>query len=105
MKKNYHIDFLILCILFVIGAIICFIQGQDATWDFANYHYYGPWAFLNNRIGFDIMPGGIISYINPILDFPLLFFVKYLNNHPYLISFLISIPGGGGYIFSIKLAG
>lgn len=87
-NKKFFYELILLTILCIIGAYTAYIQGKDGTWDLANYHFYGVYAFLNGRIGFDIMPGGVISYMNPILDFPLFFAIKYLNNYPILISCL-----------------
>ena len=28
--------------------------GKDTSWDFRNYHWYIPYAFLNERMGFDV---------------------------------------------------
>lgn len=85
---------ILLTILCAIGAVIAYSQGKDGTWDLANYHSYGVYAFLKGRIGFDIMPGGVISYMNPILDIPLYFAVKYLNNYPVVIASLTGMLWG-----------
>lgn len=50
--------------------------------DFANYHYYNPWAFLNNRLETDILPNGIHGFFNPIIDLPFYYIVTYLNDFP-----------------------
>lgn len=57
-------------------------------WDALNYHIYAPYAFLTGRIGFDILPCGIRSYFNPIMDIPYYIMLKYLNHHPYIVSFI-----------------
>ena len=42
--------------------------GQDANWDFRNYHYYNGYALLNDRLGFDLLPASHPSFYNPLLD-------------------------------------
>ncbi len=44
------------------------LLGQDANWDFRNYHYYNGYAFLNGRLGFDLLPANHPTYYNPLLD-------------------------------------
>lgn len=50
--------------LFVMGL------GKDRSWDFRNYHWYIPYAFLNNRMGIDIGVAHQGTYYNPMLDVP-----------------------------------
>ena len=41
--------------LVVVGwALFVIALGKDMSWDFRNYHWYAPFAFLNGRMGFDI---------------------------------------------------
>ncbi len=88
----YHIQkhkSLILFIYFtLISGIISMAKGMDRSFDVRNYHIYNPYAFLNNRLSYDIMPADIQSYFNPILDIPYYLMVKYLNNYPYIVSFI-----------------
>src|SRR5262249_16830705 len=44
--------------------------GKDMSWDFRNYHWYVPYAFLNGRMGFDISVAHQATYYNPFLDIP-----------------------------------
>ena len=52
------------------GAIVSVLLGQDANWDLRNYHLYNPFALLNSRTGIDLMPAGLQSTFNPLLDVP-----------------------------------
>ena len=90
MKIN-RIDLYILLLFLFIGGVLSLILGRDVNWDFANYHYYSAWALFHNRIGFDIMPGGIQSYLNPLIDLPLYFMIKFFNNNVLIISLYQSI--------------
>ncbi len=44
--------------------------GKDTSWDFRNYHWYIPYAFLHGRLGFDIAVAHQATYYNPLLDVP-----------------------------------
>lgn len=59
---------LLLCLL--VGACASVIFGQDANWDLRNYHLYNAFAALNGRTQFDLMPAGLQSNFNPLLDLP-----------------------------------
>ena len=45
-------------------------MGKDTSWDFRNYHWYIPYAWLNGRMGIDIAVAHQASYYNPFLDIP-----------------------------------
>ncbi len=51
------------------GGIALFL-GKDADWDFFNYHWYNPYAFLNGRMGIDVAAGHHATYLNPLPDIP-----------------------------------
>lgn len=44
--------------------------GKDTSWDFRNYHWYIPYALLNDRMGIDIAVAHQGSYYNPYSDVP-----------------------------------
>jgi len=44
--------------------------GKDTSWDFRNYHWYIPYAFLNGRMGIDVAVAHQASYYNPLVDIP-----------------------------------
>ena len=52
------------------GGIVSLARGLDASWDLRNYHFYNPWAWLNNRLYYDYAPAQIQSYLNPLPDLP-----------------------------------
>lgn len=54
----------------LLGGLISLQLGQDANWDFQNYHWYNAHAFFNGKIGFDLAPGQFQTYFNPTLDLP-----------------------------------
>jgi hypothetical protein len=63
-----ELAFLILTILFWAGFVI--VLGKDTSWDFRNYHWYAPYAFLNHREALDVAVAHQASYYNPFLDIP-----------------------------------
>ena len=60
--------FLGLSILF--WACFVVVLGKDTSWDFRNYHWYGPYAFLTGRMGLDVAVAHQGSWYNPFLDIP-----------------------------------
>ena len=46
--------FLACAILFWAAFVI--VLGKDTSWDFRNYHWYGPYALFNHRLGIDARP-------------------------------------------------
>ncbi|MFN3428426.1 MAG: hypothetical protein ACK46X_00580 [Candidatus Sericytochromatia bacterium] len=40
--------------------------GQDYNWDFLNYHFYAGYMLLANRLGVDVIPAMMQTYLNPI---------------------------------------
>jgi hypothetical protein len=57
--------------LTVLGfALFTISLGKGVSWDFRNYHWYGPYAFLNGRFGFDVAVAHQATYYNPLLDIP-----------------------------------
>ncbi|MFO1248089.1 MAG: hypothetical protein U1E93_07715 [Alphaproteobacteria bacterium] len=60
--------FLGLGLLFWAGFVIAL--GKDTSWDFRNYHWYGPYALFNHRMGIDMAVAHQASYYNPYLDIP-----------------------------------
>lgn len=90
MKKNILI--LLLCLL-ISGLVSCFL-GQGADWDFLAYHYYNGYAALTGRVGYDLMPAGIQSYLNPFLDIFHFLIIKYFHNFPTLVRFVFGFYWG-----------
>jgi hypothetical protein len=44
--------------------------GKGVSWDFRNYHWYAPYAFLTGREGLDVAVAHQATYYNPLLDIP-----------------------------------
>ncbi|HCU58788.1 MAG TPA: hypothetical protein DIC64_02270 [Alphaproteobacteria bacterium] len=84
--------------MFVVLMGVSILMGislkNEISWDFTNYHYYNAWAFFNDRLNFDIVPASFNTFLNPVMDFPLYFYIQWFNNYPSLIWALQSIWGG-----------
>ncbi len=88
----------------ILGGILSMILRYDVMWDFANYHYYNPWAFLNGRFMYDIAPAGVNTFFNPLPDIPLYLMIKYFNDYPNVIHFMQGLwLGGLMYVFFLLL--
>ncbi|MGN0024921.1 MAG: hypothetical protein ACI351_05760 [Candidatus Avelusimicrobium sp.] len=86
------------CLLFaalVIGyGVWGIMRGQVSTWDLMNYHLYNAYAFINGRFGTDIMPAGVHTFLNPLSDVPYYLMIRYLNDYPRVIAFIMSCWSG-----------
>lgn len=78
-----------LTVIVVIHGLYGAIADQDFNWDFLNYHYYNPFALLNNRLGMDIAPAEICTYINPLPHVPMYIASQLL--HPRLVGALLAM--------------
>lgn len=84
---------LLLCLL--VGAIASVAQGQDSNWDLRNYHLYNAFALLHGRFWLDLMPAGMQSNFNPLLDLPYYLLATFpLAAHPRLMAAAAGLPFG-----------
>jgi hypothetical protein len=60
----------------VAAAGLAYQLGQDINWDLRNYHYYGAYAALENRIDRDVHAAGVQTFLNPLLHLPLFFAIR-----------------------------
>src|ERR1700743_1180846 len=86
--------FLGLVILFW-GAFVI-VLGKDTSWDFRNYHWYAPYAFLNNRMGFDVVVAHQASYYNPFLDIP--FYLLATHTHAWIALGVMGMVQGANVV-------
>lgn len=54
--------------------------GKDMSWDFRNYHWYAPYAFLNGRMGIDVAVSHQATYYNPLLDIPFYWLARHTTS-------------------------
>jgi hypothetical protein len=76
--------------------------GQDLNWDLRNYHLYGPFAFLQNRIETDLAPAGMQSYFSPLLD--IAYFKMVIFFGPKTVGFLLGFIQGLNFLLIYKIA-
>jgi hypothetical protein len=50
---------------------ISILLGNNASWDFRNYHWYDAYAFLHARLGVDVAVAHHATYYNPLVHVPL----------------------------------
>src|SRR5579863_2209881 len=60
-------------------AAMVVARGKDMSWDFRNYHWYIPYAFLHGRLSFDTAVAHQATYYNPLLDTPFYFLATHLK--------------------------
>ncbi|MGD0866831.1 MAG: hypothetical protein ABSA49_14885 [Rhizomicrobium sp.] len=63
-------EWLFLAALILGWAVFVVAHGKDMSWDFRNYHWYIPYAFLNGRMGLDVAVAHQATFYNPFLDIP-----------------------------------
>ncbi|MET0710063.1 MAG: glycosyltransferase family 87 protein [Tardiphaga sp.] len=61
---------LVVACAMALGAAYAGVVGQDANWDWQNYHEYNVWALLHGGYARDVIPPGFQTYFNPAIYFP-----------------------------------
>src|SRR3954469_13247093 len=74
------------------GAVYTGVMGEDANWDWQNYHEYNVWAVLNGRYDTDALPAGFQTYFNPVVYYPV-YFLRHLLPTPYGLLIMGAIHG------------
>src|SRR5271157_5976250 len=72
---------------FISSGLLSIFQGQDCNWDLRNYHFYNAYAFLNDRLTYDIAPAQLQSFHNPLLDVP--FYLMMRRVPPVVYGFVV----------------
>jgi hypothetical protein len=75
-----------------IGGGVALWLGQDANWDLRNYHFYGPHAWLHDRLDLDVAVAHVATYYNPTLHLP--FYWAVLGLEPRLVGFVLGALAG-----------
>ena len=83
----------VLCCIMILTMCWAGHKKVDNMWDFQNYHYFNAFALFHDTSNF-LVPGGVNTFFNPILDIPLYLYIQFLNNYPTLIYALQGIWGG-----------
>jgi len=67
-KNPFFKQAFILFIFIFICGVTALQLGQDISWDLLNYHYYNGYAYLHHRVGYDVSPALMQTYLNPFFD-------------------------------------
>lgn len=103
LETNNLFNYFIAIILLFTGCILsAFMQAENIV-DFTNYHYYIAYAFLNGSFQNYLVPGGVNTFLNPLIELPLYFFIKYFNDYPSLVYALQGIWYGLSLICLYKI--
>lgn len=89
-----EVAFLLLTILFWAAFVI--VLGKDTSWDFRNYHWYAPYAFLNHREALDVVVAHQASYYNPFLDIP--FYWLAVHTHAWIALGVLGAVQGANVV-------
>ncbi|WP_341676084.1 hypothetical protein [Niveibacterium sp. SC-1] len=72
----FHVAILLLATTATV--LVSLMEGKDFSWDFVNYHLYGPFAVFDPlRLKHDFMAAGPQAYLNPVLHIPLYWMIQY----------------------------
>jgi len=87
------------------AGIYAVSKGTDANWDLKNYHLYSAYAFVSNRLFFDIAPSQLQTYLNPTFNLITYYLMVMLNDYPRLFAFTQGLPAGiyGFFLFRIGI--
>ena len=77
------------------GAYVLWL-GKDTSWDFRNYHWYIPYAFLNGREHIDMLVAHQATYYNPFQDIP--FYVLATHTPAWFALFVLGALQGGNVV-------
>jgi hypothetical protein len=79
-------------------------RGPDANWDLRNYHLYNPFALLNGKFGYDLVPAQIQTFNAPQLDLLYYWLRLHLNAWPVLLACILSLPHVAGAMLALCIA-
>lgn len=85
-------------ICFIASGLVSLLLGQDSNWDLKNYHFYNAYAFIHDRLLYDVAPAQLQTFHNPLMDIPVYLLIQSCS--PMAVGFLI----GGLQGFNIWLA-
>ena len=69
ITRNYQTWLVVLGSL-AAGAAYTWYAGEDANWDWRNYHDYNAYAWIHGFWDRDVAPGGIQTFLNPLPYLP-----------------------------------
>ncbi len=104
LRQSWLVNLLACLLLMVASGHLSIQLGQDASFDLKNYHWYNAYAFLNDRLGHDIAPAMLQSFLNPLIELPYFLVATHLPDYPAYAPFLLGSYYGVLVFFLAKLA-
>ncbi len=101
-RSSRHIGTVFCIAVPLVYGVLSLLFGQDANWDFENYHWYNAYALLNDRIGRDILVSQTPSFYNPLIDVPFYLAANHLPAR--FLGFVIGAVQGSNAILLFLLA-
>jgi hypothetical protein len=89
-------EWLFLAALILGWAVFVVAHGKDMSWDFRNYHWYIPYAFLNGRMNFDVAVAHQATFYNPFLDIP--FYLLATHTHSWFALGVLGAVQGSNVV-------
>lgn len=96
-------NFFLFLVFIVLGSSIALYVRADLVMDFANYHYHLAHKFITNSAHKYFVPDGANGFLNPLIELPLYFYIKYFNDTPNIIFALQGIWYGMSLFFLYKI--
>ena len=96
-------NFFLLLMFVFFGALIALYVKADLVIDFANYHYHLAHKFVTNSAEKYFVSDGANGFLNPLIELPLYFYIKYFNDNPNIIFALQGIWYGLSLFFLYKI--
>ena len=94
MKRILSGDKFFFIALTLTGVACSMLFRYELLWDFLHYHYYNGFAFVYDRLGYDIAPAALNTYFNPLLDTLTFLAVNAFNDMPDVYYALTGLPFG-----------
>ena len=76
------------------GAVALRRLGPEADWDLRNYHLYNGFALWQGRVGRDLAPAQLQSFLAPGLDLLYAAVLTVANRQPMLLGAILALPQG-----------
>ncbi len=89
-------EYLFLAAIILGWAVLVASAGKDGAWDFRNYHWYIPYAFLNGRMGLDVAVAHQATFYNPLLDIP--FYLLATHTHAWFALGVLGAAQGANIV-------
>jgi hypothetical protein len=89
-------EYLFLAATILGWAILVASAGKDPSWDFRNYHWYIPYAFLNGRMNIDVAVAHQATFYNPFLDIP--FYLLATHTHAWFALGMLGAVQGSNIV-------